>query len=145
MNLTVSQGKNNSQYIGEPAIHNGDLVKRGGDWERVYGIDNQIFILIGTDAGYWGNLIEGPEAQIPGGLEELDGEAITSSFLQRHSARAERCLSPMITNGDAKSIKVESFNPEADRIEWTAEIVLSDGRKYFFDSEECCGQFVNSF
>ena len=133
---------NTSQYIGEPAIKNGDLVKRGGDWERVYGLDNEILILTGTDAGYWANLIEPPQSQIPGGLEELDDEDITSTFLDRHSAKVEATLNTMIVNGDAQSIKVESFNPEADRIEWTAEIILKDGCKYYFDSESCQGRIT---
>lgn len=133
---------NNSQYIGEPALKEGDLVKRGGDYERVYGLDNMILMLVGTDSGYWANLIEPPESKIPGGLEELDGEPITSTFLERYSAKIEQVLSPMITNRTAKSIKAESFNTSADRIDWTAEIILNDGRKYFFDSENCCGGFV---
>ena len=140
MNFAVADMTNNSQYIGEPAIKDGDLVKRGGDWERVYGLDNEILILVGTNAGYWGNLIEPPESQIPGGLEELDGEAITSTFLDRHSAKMEATLNTMLVNGDAQSIKVESFNPQADRIEWIAEILLKDGCKYFFDSENCQGR-----
>lgn len=133
---------NNSQYIGEPAIKNGDLSKRGGDYNRVYGVDNEILILVGTDADYWGNLIEPPQSQIPGGLEELDGEAITSTFLDRHSAKVEATLLTMLVNRDAQSIKVESFNPQSDRIEWIAEIILKDGCKYFFDSETCQGAIV---
>lgn len=140
MNFAVADMTNNSQYIGEPAIKEADLIKRGGDWERVYGLDNEILILVGTNAGYWGNLIEPPESQIPGGLEELDGEAITSTFLDRHSAKVEATLNTMLVNRDAQSIKVESFNPQADRIEWIAEILLKDGCKYFFDSEKCQGR-----
>lgn len=133
---------NNSQYIGEPAIIDKDLEKRGGDYKRVRGIDNMVLILVGTNAGYWGNLIEPPGSQIPGGLEELDGEAITSVFLARHSAKVELTLLPLITTDIAKSVEVESFNPSVDKITWTALIVLKDGRKYFFDSENCCGEFV---
>ena len=133
---------NNSQYVGEPAIVNGDFKKRGGDWERVCALSNEILILVGTNKGHWTNLIEPPESQIPGGLEDLRGEAITSSFLGRHSAKVESCLSTMIINGDAKSITVNSFNPEADKIEWTALIILSDEQKYLFNSEACSGQFI---
>lgn len=134
--------ENNSQYIGEPAITDGDLLVRGGDYSRVYGIDNMVTILAGTNAGYWGNLIEPETSKIPGGLEELDDEPITSSFLDRHSAKVELLLSPMITNKTAKSIKVESFNPSADVIVWTADIVLKDGRKYFYNSENSSGEFI---
>lgn len=130
---------NTAQYIGEPAITSGDLVKRGGDYERVTALNNMILILVGTDSGYWGNLIEPPSSKIPGGLEELDGEPITSSFLERHAAKVEATLSTMIINGTAKSIKCESFNPEVDRIEWTAEIELQDSSKYYFDSETSTG------
>lgn len=133
---------NNFRYLGEPAIENGDFVKRGGDWERVCALNNEILILVGTDSGHWTNLIEPPSSQIPGGLEDLQGEAITSSFLDRYSAKVEFCLSTMTTNGDAKSITVESSNPEADKITWVATIVLSDDRKYIYDSESCTGEFV---
>lgn len=133
---------NNSQYIGEPAIIGGDTAKRGGDWTRVTALNNMILILVGTEAGYWGNLIEPPKSQIPGGLEELDGEPITSSFLQRYAGKVEALLQPMITGGQAQSIKAESFNPSADKIVWTALIVLKDGCKYYFDSENCSGKFV---
>ena len=133
---------NNSQYIGEPAIIGGDLVKRGGDYERVFGLNNMILILVGTDSGLWSNLIEPPQSQIPGGLEELDGEPINSDFLNRHAAKVEATLNTMILNKTAKSIKCESFNPEVDRIEWTTLIELIDGRKFFFDSENCQGKFV---
>ena len=127
--------ENNNQYIGEPAIIDGDLVKNGGDYKRNYGIDNMIYILVGTESGYWGNLIEPVSSKIPGGLEELDGEPITSSFLNRYSGRVELALSPLITNDIAKSVKVETTNPTADRINWTATIIMKDGNKYFFDSE----------
>ena len=130
---------NNSQYIGEPSIIDGDLVKNGGDYQRNYGIDNMIYILVGTDSDYWGNLIEPVGSKIPGGLEKLDAEAITSTFLARHSAAVELALSPLITNQVASSVKVESFNPSADRIEWTSEIVMKDQSKYFFDSESGTG------
>lgn len=133
---------NNSQYIGEPAIINGDLVKRGGDYQRVYALDNEITILVGTNSGYWANLIEPPNSQIPGGLELLKGQAVTSSFLATHSAKVEASLNTMIINGDAKSITVESFNPEADRIEWIGDLILKDGRRYIYDSETSSGRFV---
>ena len=129
-------------YKGEPAIINGDLVKRGGDWERSYALNNEIVILVGTDSGYWGNLIEPPNSQIPGGLDKLKGKAITSSFLDTYSARIESCLNTMIVNGDAKSITATSANPEADKITWTAKIVLSDDRAYLYDSETSTGQFI---
>lgn len=132
---------NNSQYIGEPAIIDGDLKIRGGDYERAYGLNNEILILYGTEAGYWGNLLEDQRSKIPGGMETLGGEPITSSFLDRHAAKAESVLNTMIVNSDARSIKAESFNPEVDRVESEIEIELSDGRKYFFDSEDCCGEF----
>ena len=133
---------NTSQYIGEPAIAAGNLVKRGGDYERVLALNNMILILVGTDGGYWANLMEPAGSQIPGGLEELDGEPITSSFLNRHSAKVEATLNTMIINKTAKSIQVESFNPDADRIEWIAVIELTDSRKYYFDSETGQGQFM---
>ncbi len=133
---------NETQYIGEPAIVDSDLSKRGGDYHRVYGLNNIILILVGTDAGYWGNLIEPQASQIPGGLEELDGEAITSSFLDRHAGKVEAVLNTMIINGIAKSIKAESFNPDVDRIVWTVLITLIDDRKFYFDSETCEGEFV---
>lgn len=133
---------NNSQYIGEPAIIQGDLVKRGGDYERVFALNNEITILVGTDSGYWANLMEPPSSQIPGGMELLKGEAITSKFLDTHSARIETALGTMIVNGDAKSIQAESFNPEADKITWTAKITLSDDRVYLYDSELGTGVFV---
>jgi phage gp46-like protein len=133
---------NNSQYNGEPAIKNGDLVKRGGDYERVSGLNNEILILIGTDSGYWGNLIEPPNSQIPGGYEELNGLSITSNFLKRNSQKIEACLNTMIVNGDAKSIKAESFNRSADRISWTALITLKDGQRYYFDGESSTGKFI---
>lgn len=133
---------NESQYIGEPAIVNGDLIKRGGDYERVYALNNEITILVGTDSGYWGNLIEPENSQIPGGLNTLKGEAITSSFLNRHSAKIEAALNTMIINGDAKSITVESFNPSADKIEWTATIRLPDDSIYIYDSATNSGRFI---
>jgi len=133
---------NNSQYIGEPAIIEGDLIKRGGDYPRNYGIDNMIYILVGTNSGYWGNLIEPIGSQIPGGLEKLEGEPITSSFLSRHSGAVELALSPLITTDIAKSIKIESFNPSADRIEWTGLIIMKDESKYFFDSENGTGEYI---
>lgn len=129
-------------YVNEPAIKNGDLVKQGGDYLRTRGIDNMIIILVGTDSGYWGNLIEPEKSKIPGGLEKLDGEPITSTFLGRHSAAVEKCLQPIITNDYAKSITVESFNPSADRIEWTARITLNNGKVYCFDSETSTGVFI---
>ena len=133
---------NNSQYKGEPAIINGDLVKRGGDYKRVYALDNEITILVGTDSGYWGNLMEPPESQIPGGLETLKGEAITSNFLDIHSAKVEATLNTMIVNGDIKSISVESFNPEADRIVWVGDMILKDDQKYRYNSETNSGEFI---
>lgn len=132
---------NNSQYRGEPAIKDGDFIKRGGDWERVTALNNEILILVGTAAGYWGNLIEPNNSQIPGGLEEFKQKAITSNLLKSHSAKVESCLSTMIINGDAKDISVESYNPEADRIEWIATIILSDDRKYIYDSSGNEGSF----
>lgn len=132
---------NTVQYIGDPAIIDGDLIKSGGDYQRNSGIDNMIFILIGTDSGYWGNLIEPEESKVKGGLEELDSEPITSSFLLRHSAKVELLLSPLISNKIAKSVTVESFNTSGDRIDWTAKIVMIDGLKYFFTSNRG-GQYV---
>lgn len=130
-----------ANYIGEPKIEDGDLVQRGGDWERVTALNNEILILIGTDKGYWGNLIEGENSQIPGGLEELDGEAITSTFLNRYAAKVESCLSTMIANGDARDIEVEAYNPSADRIEYTVTVTLTDGTKYYYESESGEGYF----
>lgn len=141
-NQEINCNFNNSQYMGEPAIVNGDLSKRGGDYNRVAGLNNEILILVGTESGYWANLMEPPESQIPGGLEKLRGEAITSTFLDRHSSQVEQCLNTMIVNGDAKSITVESFNPEADKITWAALFILKDGQKYYFDSENCTGKFL---
>lgn len=132
---------NTTQYIGEPAVINGDLIKSGGDYQRNRGIDNMIYLLTGTNSGYWGNLIEPEESKIPGGLELLDGEPITSSFLDRHSAAVEEALAPLIKNNIARSVKVESFNVSADRIDWTAEITMVDGVKYWFDSNTG-GQFT---
>ncbi|MCK5600651.1 hypothetical protein KAR91_02210 [Candidatus Pacearchaeota archaeon] len=126
---------NSEPYIGEPAIIDGDLVKSGGDYRRNYGIDNMIIILIGTDSGWWGNLVLPPESQIPGG-QDLTSEAITSDFLKKHAANQERKLSPLITTNITESVKVESFNTENDRIDWIAEIKMTDGRKYFYDSLE---------
>jgi len=125
-----------TQYIGEPAIVDGDLVKKGGDYQRVCGIDNAIAILIGTNSGYWGNLIEPTESQIPGGMEELDGEPITSKFLSRHAAKVELLLSPLIASGVAKSISVESYNTENDRTDWTATIILKDGSVYYYSTDK---------
>lgn len=125
-----------TQFIGDPIIKDGDLVKRGGDYERVCGIENMITILVGTNSGYWANLIEPEQSKIPGGAEKMDGEAVTSSFLNRHSAWKEWQLQPLIKNKIAKSISVESFNPEGDRIEWKAEIVLTDGSLYYYQSDK---------
>lgn len=132
---------NGKVFYGEPAIKDGDFIQRGGDWERVTALNNEILILVGTDAGYWGNLIEPNNSQVPGGLEEFKQKAITSNLLKSHSAKVESCLSTMIVNGDAKDISVESYNPEADRIEWIATIILSDDRKYIYDSYENEGSF----
>lgn len=138
----MSKNTNNSQYIGEPAIINGDLVKHGGDYERVVALNNMILILVGTNSGYWGNLIEPENSQIPGGLETLQGKAITSNFLKEHSQLVESLLNTMIINGTAKSIKAETFNKKSDYITWTALITLKDGQKYYFDSETCTGKFI---
>jgi phage gp46-like protein len=136
MPTTAATMSRKTQYIGDPLIIDGDLVKRGGDYERVCGIENMITILVGTNSGYWANLIEPTASRIPGGLEKLEGEAITSSFLDRHSAAVEVALAPLIANKIAKSITVESFNPEGDRIEWKAEIVLTDGSLYYYQSDK---------
>ena len=132
----MSDRKFNPNYIGEPALVNGDIVKDVGDWKRNYGIDNAIEILIGTDKGYWGNLIEPNKSKIVGGLEDLNGVAITNSFLRRHNAKIKELLNPLIVSADVKSIKVQSSNPESDRIEWIAELVLKNGEKYFYKSQE---------
>jgi len=126
--------ENNNPYNGEPAIVNGDLEKSGGDYTRNYGIDNMIYILVGTRAEYWGNLIAKDGEKIPGGLEELDGEPITSDFLKRHSAKVEFLLQPLIQNKIAENITAESFNPSEDRIDWIAEIKMADGTNYLFNS-----------
>lgn len=126
--------ENNNPYNGEPAIVDGDLEKSGGDYKRNYGIDNMIYILTGTNAGYWGNLIAKDGAKIQGGIEELDSEPITSDFLKRYSAKIEYLLTPFIKNKIAESIKVESFNPSSDRIDWIAEIKMADGTNYLFNS-----------
>ena len=128
--------KFNPNYIGEPALVDGDIVKDAGDWKRNYGIDNAIEILIGTNKDYWGNLIEPNKSKIVGGLEDLNGAAITNSFLRRHSAKIKELLNPLIVSTDVKSIKVQSSNPESDRIEWIAELVLKNGEKYFYKSQE---------
>jgi phage gp46-like protein len=134
---------NNTQYNGEPAIINGDVVKNGGDYKRVTALNNKILILVGTDSGYWGNLIEPVNSQIKGGLELLKGRAITSNFLKEHTQKVESLLSPMITSKQAKSVKAESFNRFADRVDWTALIVLKDGQKYYFESSTGEGKFIN--
>lgn len=132
----MSDRKFNPNYIGEPALVNGDIVKDVGDWKRNYGIDNAIEILIGTDKNYWGNLIEPNNSKIVGGLEDLNGVAITSSFLRRHNAKIKELLNPLIISADVKSIKVQSSNPESDKIEWIAELILKNGEKYFYTSQE---------
>lgn len=131
-----------ANYIGDPAIINGDLSQRGGDWERVLALNNEILILLGTEKGYWGNKIESTNSQIPGGLEELDCEAINTAFLNRYAAKVESCLSTMITNGDAREISVEAYNPLADKIEYTVNILLPDGKKYYYDSATGTGEFA---
>jgi len=125
-----------TNFIGENEIKNGDLTKKGGDYVRVCGIKNMITILIGTDSGYWGNLIEPPASQIPGGIENLTGEAITSSFLNTHSRAIEKALYPLITSGLAKSLTVESYNVTADRIDWTAKIILQNGSMYMYSTDQ---------
>lgn len=124
-----------TNFIGENEIRNGDLVKKGGDYVRVCGIKNMITILIGTNSGYWGNLIEPTESQIPGGLEKLDGAPITSSFLNTHSRTIEKILSPIVTSGLAKSMTVKSYNITADRVDWTAKIILKDGSLYTYSTD----------
>jgi len=131
---TVQQVSRGSQYSGDLAVIDGDLVKRGGDYQRVYALDNMIALLVGTDEGYWGNLIEPAESQIPGGMEKLDGIAITTGTLKRNNAAVEYALSPMITAKIAKSISVESFNTENDRIDWEATIVLTDNSIYYYST-----------
>lgn len=133
---------NTSQYIGEPAIINGDLVKHGGDYDRVVALNNEIIILVGTNANYWGNLIEPQSSQIPGGLETLKGRAITSNFLKEHSALIESLLNTMLVNGNATSIKAETFNKKSDYITWSVLITLKDSQKYYFSSETNSGKFV---
>lgn len=124
----------NPNYIGEPAIYNGDLVKDTGDYKRNYGLDNAIEMLVNTDAGYWGNLIEPNSSKIVGGREALDNAAITNSFLRRHNAKIKELLNPLIVSGAVQSITVTSSNPSADRIEWRAELILKNGEKYFYQS-----------
>lgn len=125
----------NPAYIGDPALNNGDLVKDAGDYKRTRGLDNAIEILTRTDSGYWGNLIEPTNSKIPGGLEKLDGAPITSSFLRRHSSKIQEILNPLILSKAVKSITVQSSNPSADRIEWTAELILNNGEKYYYKPE----------
>lgn len=130
----MSERKYNPNYIGEPALVSGDIVKDAGDYKRNYGIDNAIEILVGTNKGYWGNLIEPNKSKIVGGMEDLDGVAITSSLLRRNNAKIQELLNPLIVSGAVKSIKVESSNPVADRVNWVAELVLQNGEKYFYKS-----------
>lgn len=132
----MSDRKFNPNYIGEPALVDGDIVKDVGDWKRNYGIDNAIEILIGTNKNYWGNLIEPNKSKIVGGLEDLNGVAITNSFLRRHNAKIKELLNPLVVSADVKSIKVQSSNPKSDRIEWIAELVLKNGEKYFYKSKD---------
>ena len=121
-------------YQNEPAVIDGDFVKSGGDYKRVCHIENAIRILVGTKKGYWGNTIEPPASKIPGGLEEFDGIAITSTTLSRYAARVTSVLQPLITNGLAEKITVNAYNVHADRIDWTAEIFLKNGDIYKFDT-----------
>jgi len=132
----MSDQKFNPNYIGDPALVDGDIIKDAGDYKRNYGIDNAMGILTGTFKNYWGNLIEPDKSKIVGGLEDLNNEAITVSFLRRHSAKIQELLNPLIISKTAKSIKVESSNPTADRIDWIAEIILKNGEKYFYSSKE---------
>ncbi|MCK5617244.1 hypothetical protein KAR91_86065, partial [Candidatus Pacearchaeota archaeon] len=85
----MSDRQYNPNYIGDPALQDGDLIKDVGDYKRTRGLDNAIEILVGTNAGYWANLIEPAKSKIPGGKEKLDNDAITSSFLRRHSAKIQ--------------------------------------------------------
>lgn len=126
-----------TQYRNEPSIIDGDLEMKGGDYTRVCSIENAITILIGTDSGYWGNLMEPPASQIPGGLEKLDGAPITSSFLKTHARAVENALYPLIENGIAKSVKAESFNINSDRVDFIATIVMKDDSIYTYDSSNC--------
>lgn len=127
--------KFNPNYIGDPALFDGDLIKNDiNDYKRNYGIDNAIEILVGTDKNYWGNLIESNKSKIVGGLEDLNGEPITNSFLRRNNAKIQNLLNPLIINQTAKSIIVESTNPVNDRIEWVAELILKNGEKYYYKS-----------
>ncbi|MHA1379305.1 MAG: hypothetical protein ACTSRG_13055 [Candidatus Helarchaeota archaeon] len=124
--------KYNPNYIGEPALFNGDLIKDVGDYKRNYGLDNAIEILIGTNKNYWGNLIEPEKSKVVGGLEDLNGIAINNSFLRRHNAKIKELLNPLIISKAVKSITVTSSNPSADKIEWIAELILSNGEKYYY-------------
>jgi|GEM_PF-4406428 len=121
-------------YQNEPAVIDGDFVKSGGDYKRVCHIENAVHILVGTKKGYWGNAIEPPQSQIPGGLEEFDGVSITVKTLNRYASRVTSVLQPLITNGLAEKINVNAYNVHADRIDWTAEIFLKNGDIYKFDT-----------
>ena len=132
---TITQ-KYNPSYVGDPAITDGDLVKDGGDYQRNYGINNAIKILIGTNKDYWANLIENQNSKIIGGYEDLNGEAISSTFLERHSAKMKELLMPLVKNGTAKSIEVTSSNTVNDKVDFVAEIILRNGNKYFYNSED---------
>ena len=126
--------KFNPNYTGEPALFDGDLIKDAGDYKRNYGIDNAIEILTGTNKDYWGNLIEPNKSKIVGGMEDLNGSAITNSFLRRNNAKIQELLNPLIISGTVRSISVESSNPTSDKIDWTAELILKNGEKYFYKS-----------
>jgi phage gp46-like protein len=124
-----------TNFIGDLEVKNGDLTKKGGDYVRVCGIKNMITLLVGTDSGFWGNLIEPTASQIPGGLEKLNGAPITSSFLNTKARAIEKALYPLITSGIAKSLTVKAYNITADRVDWTAKIVLKDGSLYTYSTD----------
>lgn len=124
-------------FKNDPAIVEGDLKQRGGDYYRVCGIDNMVAILIGTDAGYWGNELEDDDGQIVGGLESLDNNPINSSFLDKYESKIKKLLQPIIDQSIATDLTVEATNPNSDRIDWTATMILADGSPYSFSGGTC--------
>lgn len=123
-------------YKGDLLITDGDITISGGDYTRTSDIDTMIAILVGTDSGYWGNAIRTTEEQIPGGLEKFDGIPITSTFLKNYESAVKVALQPLIDNGIAKKITVSASNPDSDRTDWTAKIVLADDSIYYYNKTD---------